>query len=145
MGFFDLFRKKREEPPDFSTSDFSQPNPSTPNFSQTQNTPDPLGIDQEAAIRDPFSTPSSQTGGQSTFDHEIFTPSNAETARQYAEQLKGTTSTVESGVLTGHEAQLILERLDTIKAELDAIKQRMIRVEQFMEKAEQKAGTRRYF
>ncbi|MBR9692815.1 hypothetical protein GOV07_02675, partial [Candidatus Woesearchaeota archaeon] len=89
------------------------------------------------------------------FNHDVFsTGGNADTARQYAQGLGGAQATPgmqrqgtmqPSGAITGHEAELILERLDTIKAEIDAIKQRMMRIERFMESADQKAGQKRYF
>ena len=92
--------------------------------------------------------------GQSSFDHDIFSsgqPTNADRARNYAQGLSqqggapGQANVSYGGAITGHEAQLILERLDTVKAELDAIKQRLMHVERYMESAEQKAGQRKYF
>ena len=76
-------------------------------------------------------------------------------ARDYARQLSpgqqsqpGQATTQDAnyaGAITGHEAHLILERLDTIKAELDAIKQRIMRIERFIDEEERKATKKRYF
>ena len=87
----------------------------------------------------------------SAFSHDIFSsaePTNADRARSYAQNLGqqsggqnsalGTQTSTYAGAITGHEAQLILERLDTIKAELDSIKQRMIRVDRYLDQSEQK-------
>ncbi len=146
MGLFDRFRKKDnflDNPPDFSTPPGSEKSAGVPGSDPLLN--DPLGIDQEVAARDPLA-------GASTFNHDIFSDNQGgQSARDYARSLGQQTAggvqqgATVRGAITGHEADLILERLDTIKAELDAIKQRMMRVERFMEQAEQKAGQRRYF
>jgi hypothetical protein len=160
VGLFGkLFSRKDEfadKPPDFSSFGSAPTNP-TPQS-------DPLGTSMYG--KDPFQTSSpydspgvAQDGMSPTpFDHDIFNrsdqPSNADSARSYADSLKGPTmagtglqgpQSSYAGAITGHETQLILERLDTIKAELDAMKQRMIRVERFLDTAEQKQGQRRYF
>ena len=161
MGLFGkIFRKKEEFLGDVPP-DFSQP------LGQARQQPqDPFA--QDLYGKDPLQGGSpfdSYGGGQSpalgsqapgaTFDHDIFSsaqPTNADRARDYAQQLGGQnpalgtqSTTTYGGAITGHEAQLILERLDTIKAELDAIKQRLMHVERYMESAEQKAGQRKYF
>ncbi len=169
MGFFGrIFGKKDDFLSDSKgmPPDFSQPAAQDP-FSGDLYGQDPL------RNSDPFAsqaTPGTQTGApgmqppgaqppgsgapgqeQGPFAHDIFssdTVTNADNARAYAQGLGGGQQQGQAsyaGALTGHEAQLILERLDTIKAELDAIKQRMMRVERFMDAAEQKTGQRKYF
>jgi len=154
MGLFDRFKKKDDfdlgAPPDFSQPPGGQP---------TQQGADPYG--QGLSDGSQFGANPQQA---SAFEHDVFsstTPTNADNARVYAQSLGAQPNQAQqargfdypahsgqasyAGALTGHEAQLILERLDTIKAELDGIKQRIMRVERFMDAAEQKAGQRKYF
>ncbi len=154
MSLFGKLFKRHED--DFS-KDFSSP----PDFSQPvgqQPGGDPFAAPpQDSGFgQDPFASPQGGAPGgdpygqqPSTFDHDIFNvsdqPGNADLARGYARQLGGQPQqqAAYSNPTAGHETQLVLERLDTIKAELDAIKQRMIRIERFMDQAEQK-NQRRY-
>ncbi len=160
MGLFSKFKKKD----DFSFSnppDFSQP-PGKDPFASDPYAKDPLAGDPFGAGygQDPFGDQSSRFGQESNFSHDIFTsnePTNADRARSYAQGLSAqhgpgrgmqpnTAGQSYAGTVTGHEAQLILERLDTIKAELDAIRQRMLRIEHYIEQSDQKTATqRRYF
>ncbi len=99
--------------------------------------------------RDPLGPPG---GGPSHFDNNLFSsnqPTNADHAREYARGLEGQPGQAathhDAGAITGHEANLILERLDTIKAELDAIKQRTMRIERYIDTEERKQTQKRYF
>ena len=155
MGFFDKLRKKEETPPDFSSF---APASSAPVASPGQGSyGDLLGKDPLASSS-PYETPG--VGGDipglgaTPFDHEIFsssdTPTSGDKARAYAQSLSQPPASsgqrvTYGGAISGHEAELILERLDTIKAEIDSVKQRMIRIERFLDQAEQKQGQRRYF
>lgn len=154
MGLFGRFFKKEkgfDAPPDFS---------GPPDFSK-----DPLGGTQDLYGGDPLqgdgsfgseygqkagaAPPQGYQGGQSAFSHDLFSSNqrtNADNARAYAQGL-GQTPAQQSyaGAITGHEAQLILERLDTIKAELDAIKQRLVRIDHYMDSSETKGPQKRYF
>ncbi len=154
MSLFGKIFKRHEDdfPKDFSSPpDFSQPVGQQPGG-------DPFAGQQGSQFgQDPFAGPQGGAQGDeqygqqpSTFDHDIFNvsdqPGNADLARGYARQLggqQGQPQGVYANPTAGHETQLVLERLDTIKAELDAIKQRMIRIERFMDQAEQK-NQRRY-
>jgi hypothetical protein len=119
---------------------------------------DPFNSGQSAGYGDGGQNAGYGSGGQnaasgqnpdSAFSHDIFSsqePTNADRARSYAQGLgqqpgngaQGSATATYAGAITGHEMQLVLERLDTIKAELDSIKQRMIRVDRYLEQSEQK-------
>jgi hypothetical protein len=160
VGLFGKIFKKKDEflgdvPPDFSQPLGQAGRPAQDPFAQDVYGKDPL---QGGSPFDSYAQ-GGQLGGapppDSSFGHDIFSsaqPTNADRARDYAQQLGGQnpspglqSTTTYGGAITGHEAQLILERLDTVKAELDAIKQRLMHVERYMESAEQKAGQRKYF
>ncbi len=161
MGLFDFL--KRKEAPDFS--DAPDPFAGQEAFGQ-----DPLGQQegfgrqQDPLGQDPFGSREPlggqqagypQQGGQrgseeayrpggQAFNHEIFQPSPGnERARAYAQSLhqQGAEQGPAQEQVRGHEAALILERLDTIKAELDALRQRFLRVERYLE---EKPGRRLY-
>ncbi len=150
MGFLDIFKRrvKEETPPDFSTAQAPKPAEGV----ASDHRPSPYG-------KDPLETssPYDLAGqGGDAFQHDIFQerePTGGQEARAYAQQFNPSPAPPSAagqgrgaaGLLAGHESALILERLDTIKAELDAIKQRVMRVERFMEAAERKEGQRRYF
>jgi hypothetical protein len=161
MGFFDKIFKKKDDfafddrsPPDFSSS--SDPFDTKSSGDDPFGGKDPLQNDFQYNAQAPME---SQTSSQSNFNHDLFTneqPTNADNAREFAQGLGGQASTPRqagsfaqpaTSAVTGHEAELILERLDTIKAELDAIKQRMYRIENFINQSEHKtsATQRRYF
>lgn len=154
MGFFGTIFKRKGDDDFFASSppDFSQPVGQSGRQNGTPSESDLYGKDP-LQNQSPFDAASAP--GDSVFEHDIFRssnqPTNAEAARAYGQQLSRLTgtqtsyasSTVTTNPVSGHEAQLILERLDTIKAELDAIKQRTMRIERFIEQSEQKQ-TRRY-
>lgn|GEM_PF-3014105 len=164
MGLFDFFKKKDDflgnQPPDFSQPTSSGMNdPLTGNKDAFGNRGDPPGLSsQDLYGRDPLHDQNRDPLGQdpmgarpSTFDHDLFSTGGNQpgSARDYArtlnQQSQGTNPSGYAGVITGHEAGLILERLDTIKAELDAIKQRAMRIERYIDEEERKALKKRYF
>ncbi len=162
---FDFFKKKDDflgdQPPDFSQPLGNRMNDPLAGGNDAFGTGgDPLGpSSQDLYGRDPLHDRNRDPLGQdpmgarpSTFDHDLFSSGGQPgSAREYARTLsqqpgpQGMTQPGYAGVITGHEAGLILERLDTIKAELDAIKQRTMRIERFIDEEERKAIKKRYF
>lgn len=145
-----------------SDDDFDLPNESPPDFSQPPTDNPPANNNPYAEKDFSYDSQGNDQYSDDTFSHQIFssdTPTPGNRARDYANSLsaeqnnypnqsKSSSSTPQSsssygGAVSGHEAQLILEKLDTIKAEIDSVKQRMMRVERFMDSAEQKAGQKR--
>lgn len=151
MSLFSKVFKHHEDDfsKDFSSSDFGPPKESDPlkksGSDQFMNSTDNnLLREHGEQNRSPDSPFNNDLFSSTTVSH---TPSNNDMARGYAQQLEGGQNNTQqvsqsAGVITGHESQLILERLDTIKAELDAIKQRMMRIERFIENTETKSGRR---
>lgn len=148
MGFFSKFKKKDDDLDFSNPPDFSDKDPFAAN--QPFNGKDPLqkdfSYDAQASLPQ---QKAGEEGTPSNFDHDLFSsssPTEASNAQQYAKELGSAPHTqTYAGAITGHESQLILERLDTIKAELDSIKQRMIRIDRYMDTAEEKGKQRRYF
>lgn len=156
MKLLDKFLGKKDEPPDFSDAPEPLGQQGSPLGEQDQ---DPYNSDMYS--KDPLQD---QSGGFSdefkekypSFQHDVFgkdqqdfgknqdvfssdKPTNADRARSYAQSLsQPNESKSYGGVVTGHESQLILEKLDTIKAEMDAIKQRMMRIERYMDKSDKR-------
>ncbi|RME31483.1 hypothetical protein D6789_02555 [Candidatus Woesearchaeota archaeon] len=136
------FHKKHEEPPDFSNDPFADEG-----FAK-EGVEDGMGKDPFDDAQDPFAHEAPSTPGLGSnapvdaADNEPPDPFAGQGgARAYAKQLVREAQREQPAAQTASKAtelQLILERLDTIKAELDSIKQRMYRFDRFMDKQEQR-------
>ncbi len=125
------FHKKHEEIPDFSQDPFADeqadelggmPGASPLAGEPTMEQPDPFAGMPDAQGR----------SGQEGF------PGQPQSPQAFAKQLvQEARNELPPDRGRQSDLQLILERLDTIKAELDSIKQRMYRFDRFLDKQEQ--------
>lgn len=145
MGILDKlpFKRHHDSPPDFSEipTDTSEPSQDFQQYPQPFDQQDPFG---QSAMDDQTGMPTTPGthGDYMNVSHE---PSGGDRARAFAQSLQSPgvhpsrmqpsgMQSASAATLSGNsELSLVLERLDTIKAELDAIKQRMYRLDQYLD------------
>lgn len=130
MGFFDGFKKKKDE--------FSQ----NPDFGMPQQDPNqgfpPLGQQDMNFGQDPFSQPQQPSFGQEYSQQPMqpqnFTPEQAGFERiqpgqqsGFSQQHSGSQNL--SDISIGKDFEIVNAKLDAIKAELDSMSQRIKRIE----------------
>lgn len=168
MGLFDKFKKKEDysNPPDFSSFDEKSTNDpfadqtgidSTMNNSSADNLLGNQGAQQQGGpivrtepttMKMPgYSETNPNPEDNSNFNHDMFRQSNNNQNQQSQQSYSGNDNSNSGMVyqeISHRQADLILERLDTIKAELDAIKQRMKHMEMLVDRREGLNTQKRY-